>query len=69
MFYSDDPVADFDRYDAAMAQKEAKLPQCEECGQYVHDDTCFEINNKIYCEKCMRNDFSRNTEDCLNDHY
>ena len=69
MFYSDDPVADFDRYDAEMAQKEARLPQCEKCGQYIHDDFYFEINNEMLCEKCMEMEYSRSTEDFLNDHY
>lgn len=69
MFYSDDPVRDFDRYDMAMAQKEAKLPQCEKCGKHIHDDTFFEIDNEILCEDCMRDLYKRSTDDWLRDNY
>lgn len=69
MFYSDDPVRDFDRYDMAMAQKEAKLPQCEKCGKHIHDDTFFEIDNEILCEDCMRDLYERSTDDWLRDNY
>lgn len=67
-FYSDDPVRDFDRYDMAQAQLEAKLPQCERCGHPIHD-TYYEINNEILCEKCMHDEYGRSAEDWLNDHY
>lgn len=69
MFYSDDPVRDFDRHDMAMAQREARLPQCEKCGKPINDDFFYEIDNEILCEKCMHDEYSRSTEDWLNDHY
>lgn len=68
-FYSDDPVRDFDRYDMAMAQREARLPQCEECGKTIHDDMFFEIDGEIHCENCMRDRYGRSTEDWLCEHY
>lgn len=69
MFYSDDPVRDFDRCDMAMAQREARLPQCEKCGKPINDDLYFEIENEILCEKCMHDAYARSTEDWLSDHY
>lgn len=66
---SDDPLRDFDRYDALMADKEAKLPQCEKCGEPIDDDVYFEIDNEILCEKCMHEMYARSTEDFLNDNY
>lgn len=69
MFYSDDPVRDFDRYDAYQAQQEAKLPQCEKCGKPIHDDVYYEINNEILCESCMQDEYARSTQDWLSDHY
>ena len=66
-FLSEDPGRDFDRYDMALAQKEARLPQCERCGCHIHD-TYYEINNEILCECCMRDEYSRSAEDWLNDY-
>lgn len=66
-FRTDDPLRDFDRYDAAMAAREARLPQCEKCGEYIHDDVYFEIDNEILCEECMRDRYERSIADWLND--
>lgn len=71
-FYSDDPVRDFDRYDMAMAQREARLPQCENKGcrhPRIQDDMFFDIEGEILCEACMRDRYGRSTEDFLRDHY
>lgn len=68
-FRTDDPLRDFDRYDALMAAREAQLPQCERCGEPVDDDIYFEIDNEILCEKCMHDMYARNTEDWINDNY
>ena len=64
---TDDPVSDFYRYDALMADREAKLPYCEKCGEPIDDDIYFEIDNEILCEKCMHDRYARSTEDWLND--
>lgn len=72
MFYSDDPVRDFDRYDAVMAAREAKLPECENKGcrhRKIHDEIFFDIDGEILCEDCMRDRYERNTEDWLRDHF
>ena len=67
-FYSDDPVRDFDRYDAMMAQQEARLPKCEKCGD-VCPESFFEIDGELLCEECMRDRFERSTDDYLSDNY
>lgn len=69
MFYTDDPVRDFDRYDMAQAQREARLPKCEKCGKPINDDIYFEIENETLCEKCMHDEYARSTEDYLRDNY
>ena len=68
-FMTDDPLRDFDRYDAMMADREAKLPQCEACGEPINEDEYFYINDEILCEKCMRDRYALSTEDYLNDNY
>lgn len=69
MFYSDDPVRDFDRDDAYQAQQEAKLPKCEKCGKPINDDVYYEIEGETLCENCMRDAYGRSTEDYLRDNY
>lgn len=69
MFYSDDPVRDFDRLDRLQAQREAKLPVCDICRRKIKEETFFDIEGTIYCEKCMHDEFGRSTEDYLRDNY
>lgn len=69
MFYSDDPARDFDRYDMAMSQREARLPVCEKCGKPINDDTFFDVEGEILCEECLRDRYERSTEDWLRDNY
>jgi hypothetical protein len=70
MFYSDDPLRDFDRYDAYQAQLEAKLPQCEnkrcKC-RIIHDEKYFDVDGEILCEACMRERYERSTKDFIRD--
>ena len=57
MFYSDDPVADFERYDAEKEAALANLPVCSECGQPICDEECFYINGEAICESCMNDNY------------
>ena len=66
-FRSDDPGRDFDRYDMAMARREARLPVCDKCGKRIHDETYFDINGDILCEDCMFDEYGRSTQDYLED--
>lgn len=44
MFYTDDPIRDFERYDREQARQLEQLPKCE-CGRTIFDyDTI--------CEEC-----------------
>ena len=68
MIFTDDPVRDYDRYDAYMAQLEAKLPHCDRCGCPIRE-TYFLINGEILCEDCMHDEYARSSEDYLSDNY
>ena len=48
-FRTDDPLRDFDRYDILMADREAKLPQCEDCGEPINDDIYYEVDGEFIC--------------------
>ena len=30
-----------------------KLPKCDECGQPIQDEHCFNINGNYICEECL----------------
>jgi hypothetical protein len=69
MYYSDDPVADFDRYDMEMERRRARLPQCEDkkCRhRTIDDDFYYDIEGEILCEECMKRRYRRYTEDLVN---
>ena len=68
-FRTGDPLADFDRYDAAQSAWEAKLPQCEKCGKHIQDEIYFDIDNEILCEECVTDLYGRSTQDFLRDNY
>ena len=64
VFYSDDPIADFERYDRAQQEMEDKLPHCECCGEAIYEHV-WEIDDEILCEDCARGKYVRNAEDYL----
>ena len=52
MFRTDDPIADFERYDREQAEHEATLPHCDECGEAIYE-SYYEIHNELICDKCI----------------
>lgn len=52
MYRTDDPIADFDRYDQEQAEYEATLPHCELCGEAIYE-SYYEIDGKIICDECI----------------
>ena len=53
MYYTDDPIADFDRWDADQQKQIGELPVCEDCGEHIQDETAFYINGEWICHDCM----------------
>lgn len=64
-FYTDDAERDFARWDMEQARREARLPVCECCGEVIHDDDYYEIDNEILCEECMKDKYMKSTEDFI----
>jgi formylmethanofuran dehydrogenase subunit E len=62
MFYSDDPVKDFERYDQEQAQRLAKLPECDYCGQPIQDEHYYLINGDNVCPECLDCNFKKAVE-------
>lgn len=53
MPWTDDPVADFDRYDRDQARRLAQLPTCERCGDAIQQEKAVCIEGFWYCDECL----------------
>ena len=63
MFYSDDPVRDFENYDRAQAERLARLPKCSVCDEPIQDDHYYLINGENVCPACLENEFRKEVDD------
>jgi len=52
MSFTNDPVADFERYDAAQEKKLERLPVCECCGEPIQQEKAVYYNSQWICEGC-----------------
>lgn len=55
----------FLEHEARMQKALEDLPQCEECGEYLQDEFCYEINDTLKCEKCLIRDHRKRVEDLI----
>ena len=62
MYYTDDPVADFERHDAEQQKMLKKLPKCVHCGEPIQDEHLYDIDGELFCEECMKEIFRKSTE-------
>jgi len=53
MLFTDDPIADYDRYCNEQQKELDRLPECSECGKKIQTEWCYEINGEYICEHCM----------------
>ena len=53
MSYTNDPLADFDRWDAEQNKRLETLPECADCEHPIQDEYAFYINGDWICESCM----------------
>lgn len=54
----------WERHDAEQEAELQKLPECSNCGYKIQSEYCFQINDEIICETCMK-DFRVHTEDLI----
>ena len=64
MFYTDDPIEDFHRYDAEQEARLAELPVCSECGEPIQTECCYEFNDELICVGCLENNHRKLVEYC-----
>lgn len=62
MFYTDDPFADFDRYDAEQQKQLDRLPKCDICDHPIQDDHYYQINGDNVCPACLDNEFRKDVD-------
>lgn len=54
MYFSDDPVADYDRHCRLAERKLVRYPRCSDCHEHIQDETFYNINGMILCEECIK---------------
>ena len=65
MHRTDDPIADYNRYDAEMESARKLLPVCSECGEHIMDDFCYQLYDEIICEECLNDNYRKMTVDLM----
>ena len=53
MPWTDDPLADFDRWDAEQNRQLEERPVCADCDEHIQDETAYYINGEWICKNCM----------------
>lgn len=59
IFRTDDPAADFDRWEAEQENWLAKRPVCADCDEPIQDDHYFDINGEAICPDCMEGNYRK----------
>lgn len=62
---TDDPFADFDRWDAEQQARLDKLPICAECGEPIQTDEYYEINDEPVCPECLKDNHRKWVDDYI----
>ena len=64
MYYTDDPIADFNRRDRDQARREARLPKCANCGEPIYEKF-YKIEGDIICEECLEAEYAYDVDDYI----
>lgn len=51
--WTDDPIADAERYIAKQEEELERLPKRGCCNNPIQDDYCYEINDELICQECL----------------
>lgn len=62
---TEDPVADFDRWDTEQNRRLESLPECADCGEPIQDDHCYEYNGEYICPRCNEDLHRKEVGDCV----
>lgn len=53
VYYSNNPHADFDAWDAEQNKQLEQLPVCADCGEHIQDEEAYHIHGEWICINCM----------------
>lgn len=53
MFNTDNPIADFARYDTEAYEWQQRRPKCYVCGEPIQEDYFYDINGFMICQECL----------------
>lgn len=65
VFYTDDPVKDFENHDREQAKQMRELPVCIDCDNPIQGSTCFEFNGEYICPDCLEIYHQKDVGDCV----
>ena len=65
MMWTDDPVKDYERYDAQRCAELERLPVCDECGNPIQDEEYYEFDGTLICEECLIDNHRKRVDDYL----
>ena len=65
MYYTDDPIRDFERWDRERERRLEFLPVCVDCGHHIQADYFYEINGEPICPACMESGYRKEMEDYI----
>lgn len=65
IYRSDDPAADFERWDADNEARRQETPICCRCEHHIQDERLFDIEGNLYHEECAMEEFRKWTEDYI----
>lgn len=63
MFYIPDYHDKWAEHSRQQEEMANRLPKCCDCGETIQDDYCFVINGEILCERCLKDNYRKATED------
>jgi transposase-like protein len=53
MCWTNDPIADFNRWDDEMNSRLEQRPVCADCDEHIQDEFAYYINGEWICKDCM----------------
>lgn len=62
MAYTNDPIADFESWDAEQQKQLEKLPRCADCDEPIQDDYYYLINDEPICQNCLDSGYRKDTD-------
>lgn len=65
MFYTDNPIYDYERYSSWQEEELEKLPICCECNECIQTSYYYEINDEPVCFDCIEDNHKKSTEDFI----